>query len=100
MNGDLIRLNPDQQLGEKYTVLYAAYGLVGLNRVHRFYRSPSQVFQAPYASTIETLLDGNHPGDQLIAGTPDQLSQLLTPRGYGLFRHPTGALATALRSDS
>ncbi len=100
LNGDLIRLNPDQPLGEKYTVLYAAYGLVGLNRVHRFYTSPAQVFQAPYASTIETLLDGNHPGDQLIAGTPDQLSQLLTPRGYALLRHPTGALATALRIDS
>ncbi|HEY2240704.1 MAG TPA: hypothetical protein VGI21_18030 [Streptosporangiaceae bacterium] len=100
LNGDLIRLNPDQQLGEKYTVLYAAYGLVGLNRVHRFYSSPAQVFQAPYASTIEILLDGNHPGDQLIAGTPDQLSQLLTPRGYALLRHPTGALATALRIDS
>jgi hypothetical protein len=100
MDGDLIRLNPDQQLGQKYTVLYAAYGLVGLNRVHRFYSSPSQVFQAPYASTIETLLDGNHTGDQLFAGTPDQLSQLLTPRGYALLRHPTGALAAALRVDS
>jgi hypothetical protein len=100
LDGDLVRLNPDHQLGEKYTVLYAAYGLVGLNRVHRFYSSPSQVFQAPYASTIETLLDGNHTGDQLFAGTPGQLSQLLTPHGYALLRHPTGALAAALRIDS
>jgi hypothetical protein len=100
LDGDLVRLNPDHQLGQKYTVLYAAFGLVGLNRVHRFYTSPSQVFQAPYASTIETLLDGNHTGDQLFAGTPDRLSQLLTPRGYALFRHPTGGLATALRIDS
>ncbi|HEY2522040.1 MAG TPA: hypothetical protein VGJ19_18170 [Streptosporangiaceae bacterium] len=100
LDGDLVRLNPDHQLGQKYTVLYAAFGLVGLNRVHRFYTSPSQLFQAPYAGTIETLLDGNHTGDQLFAGTPDRLSQLLTPRGYALFRHPTGALATALRIDS
>ncbi len=100
IDGDLVRLNPDRQAGEKNTVLYAAFGLVGLNRVHRFYTSPSQVFRAPYASTIETLLDGNHTGDQLVAGTPDRLSQLLTPHGLALFRHPTGALATALRIDS
>jgi hypothetical protein len=100
VNGDLIRLNPDRAMGEKNTVLYAAYGLVGLNRVHRFYTSPAQIFRAPYASTIETLLDGDHPGDQLLAGTPDRLDQLLTRPGLALFRHPTGALATALRADS
>jgi hypothetical protein len=100
LDGDLVTLNPDPQLGAKYTVLYAAMGLVAFNRVHPFFTSPSEVFQAPYAGTIETLLDGGHTFQQLADGTPAQLSELLTPRGYALLRHPTGGLATALRIDS
>jgi hypothetical protein len=100
VDGDLVRLNPDPQLGAKYSVLYAAVGLVAINRVHPFYSSPAEVFRAPYASTIETLLDGNHTADQLLAGTPGQLSDLLTARGSALLRHPSGALAAALASDS
>jgi hypothetical protein len=100
VDGDLVRLNPDKQLGAKYTVLYAAFALVAVNRVHPFYRSPSEVFKEPYASTIETLLDGNHTGQQLFDGTPAQLSDMLTPRGFALLRHPTGPFATALTIDS
>ena len=75
-------------------------GLVAFNRVHPFFTSPSEIFQAPYAGTIETLLNGDHTFQQLADGTPAQLSELLTPRGYALLRHPTGGLATALRIDS
>jgi Secretory lipase len=100
LDGDLVTLNPDPQLGAKYTVLYAAMGLVAFNRVHPFFTSPSEIFQAPYAGTIETLLDGKHTFQQLADGTPAQLSELLTPRGYALLRHPTGGLAAALRIDS
>ncbi|HEY2269109.1 MAG TPA: hypothetical protein VGI96_41285 [Streptosporangiaceae bacterium] len=99
-DGDLVRLNPDPRLGAKYSVLYAAFGLVALNRVHHVYSSPAQVFKAPYAGTIETLLDGNHTSQQLIAGTPGQLSDLLTARGFAMLRHPAGAFAAALKADS
>jgi hypothetical protein len=99
-DGDLVRLNPDPQLGAKYSVLYAAFGLVALNRVYDVYSSPAQVFKPPYAGTIETLLDGNHTSEQLIAGTPGQLSDLLTARGFAMLRHPAGALAAALEADS
>jgi hypothetical protein len=58
------------------------------------------VFKAPYARTIETLLDGNHTSQQLIAGTPGQLSDLLTARGFAMLRHPSGAFAAALKADS
>jgi hypothetical protein len=50
LDGDLVRLNPDPQLGAKYSVLYTALTLVAFDRVHRIYRSPSEVFQAPYAA--------------------------------------------------
>lgn len=99
-DGELVRLNPDPQLGAKYSVLYAALGLVALNRVHHVYASPAQVFRPPYAGTIETLLDGSHTSQQLIAGTPGQLSDLLTARGWAMLRHPADALLAALESDS
>ena len=60
VDGELVRLNPDPQLGAKYSVLYAAFGLVAINRVHHVYSSPGQVFQEPYAGTIEALLNGDH----------------------------------------
>ncbi|HEY0716011.1 MAG TPA: hypothetical protein VGD68_00210 [Streptosporangiaceae bacterium] len=100
VHGDLVTLNPDPVLGAKYTVLYAAMGLVALNRVHPFFTSPAEIFQAPYAGTIETLLNGDHPARQFFDGTPARLSQLLTPRGFALLRHPTGAWATGLAIDS
>src|ERR1700761_5877603 len=100
LDGDLVTLNPDPVEGAKNAVLYTALGLVAFNRVHPFFTSPSEIFQAPYASTIETLTDGNQPDQQLLDGTPAQLSELLTPRGFALMRQPTGGLATALRIDS
>jgi hypothetical protein len=99
LDGELIRLNPDPRLGAKYSVLYAAYGLVAFNRVHRFYTSPAQVFRAPYDRTIQQLFDSNHTGPQVFRGTPGNLRNLLTPRGFALLRHPAGGLATELRAD-
>jgi hypothetical protein len=99
-DGDLVRLNPDPQLGAKLSVLYAAFGFVALNRVHHVYSSPAQVFQEPYAGTIEALLNGDHTERELVAGTPAQLSDLLTPRGFAMLRQPSGAFEAALKADS
>ncbi|GAA2246231.1 hypothetical protein GCM10010430_30280 [Kitasatospora cystarginea] len=82
----------------KMGVLYTAYLLVSWNRLHHLYASPSEVFRPPYADSIERLLDGNHTGEQLMAGTPDTLDALLTPRGLNLLRHPDGRLLAALRT--
>jgi hypothetical protein len=99
LDGELVRLNPDPRLGAKYSVLYTAYGLVAFNRLHRFYTSPAQVFQAPYDRTIRRLFDSDHTGQQVINGTPGNLRNLLTARGFALLRHPTAGLATELRID-
>jgi hypothetical protein len=99
LDGELVRLNPIPQLGAKYSVLYAALTLVAVNRVHRIYGSPAEVFRAPYAGTIQQLLDGNHTGEQLFSGTPATLAGLLTARGYAMLRHPSGPFAAALRTD-
>ena len=99
LDGELVRLNPDPRLGAKYSVLYTAYGLVAFNRLHRFYTSPAEVFQAPYARTIQQLFDSNHTAQQVINGTPGTLGKLLTARGFAVLRHPSGGLATVLRID-
>jgi hypothetical protein len=99
LDGDLARLNPNPQLGAKYSVLYTALTLVAVNRVHHIYSSPAEVFRSPYAATIERLLDGDHTGEQVFSGTPGTLAGLLTPQGLAMLRHPSGALAGALRID-
>jgi hypothetical protein len=96
LGGDLIRLNPNRALGAKYTVIYTALMFVAFNRVHPVYRSPGEIFRAPYAATIERLLDGRHTGEQLFSGTPGTLARLLTRRGLALMAHPAGGLAAEL----
>jgi hypothetical protein len=81
----------------KASVIYAALTLVAFNRLHHLYDTPAQVFRAPYDRTIEGLLDGTHTGPEVVAGTPDSLDALLTPRGRAMLAHPTGRLAAALR---
>ncbi len=54
------------------------------------------ICRPPYARTISKLLDGNHPDQQILNGTPARLGQLLTARGFALLRHPTGQFAAEL----
>ncbi|MEV5604615.1 lipase [Streptomyces sp. NPDC052299] len=86
------------ELDAKSSVVYAAYTLVAFNRLHAVYADPGEVFRAPYAGTVEALFDGAHTGQQLMAGTPGTLDELLTPHGRALLAHPTGALDEALRT--
>ncbi|MEU0029669.1 lipase [Streptomyces sp. NPDC006335] len=85
------------QTEPKASVIYTALTLAAFNRLHHLYDTPSQVFQAPYDETIEGLLDGMHTGQEVVAGTPDSIDALLTPRGRAMLAHPTGGLAAALR---
>jgi hypothetical protein len=98
LDGELIRLNPNPQLGAKIAVLYTAWMLVGFNRVHPIAGMPGAIVKAPYARTIEGLFDGRHTGDQVIGALPATVDGLLTPYGQHLLRHPAGGFAAALRS--
>ena len=99
LNGELVKLNPDPKMGAKWSVLYGAYTLVAINRVHPFYTSPAKVFRPPYDRTIQHLINSNHTGPQVFRGTPGTLRRLLTPHGFAVLRHPAGGLATELRID-
>ncbi len=43
LDGELIRLNPNPQLGAKIAVLYTAWMLVGFNRVHPIAGMPATI---------------------------------------------------------
>jgi hypothetical protein len=88
------RVNP------KAGVVYTAYLLTAWNRLHGLYDSPTEVFQEPYASRVDTLFDGTTPGQEMVAGLPDTVDELLTPRGFAVLRRPTGTFARALRVDA
>jgi hypothetical protein len=81
-----------------WNVGYTAYLMVAWNRLHHVYDDPREIFKAPYAGRVEALYDGVHTGDDLGETLPMKLTQLYTDRGLSLLRHPTGALATALRT--
>ncbi|MFE1589876.1 alpha/beta hydrolase family protein [Streptomyces sp. NPDC058737] len=85
------------QTEPKASAIYSALTLVAFNRLHHVYDTPAQVFRTPYDRTIEGLLDGTHTGQEVVAGTPDSIDALLTPRGRAMLAHPTGRLAAALR---
>ncbi|WP_433337991.1 alpha/beta hydrolase family protein [Spirillospora sp. CA-294931] len=88
------------KLHPKMSVAYSAYLLTSWNRIHGLYRSPSEVFKAPYAGRVEKYFDSTTPGEVMLKGLPDKLGQLLTPRGWEMLRHPSGRFAQALRVDA
>ncbi|RFS83481.1 hypothetical protein D0T12_20780 [Actinomadura spongiicola] len=86
-------------LNPKQTTLYFAYSLTALNRLHHFYDEPSEVFNEPYAATVEELFDGEHTYQEIGAALPATPRELLTPRFIEWASSPTGSLLGALRSN-
>ncbi|WP_460717487.1 alpha/beta hydrolase family protein [Nocardia heshunensis] len=74
---------------------YSAYLLVSWNRLHGLYRSPTEIFQSPYADTVEQLFDGLHSIEDIVPALPPDIDHLLTPQGIDLLRNPTGPFAAA-----
>lgn len=75
---------------------YLAYLTVAWNRLHHLYDAPDDAFLAPYDATVEALIDGDHTGEQILAGLPGAPAELFTPTFLDLLRRPSGALRQAL----
>ncbi|GIE90865.1 alpha/beta hydrolase family protein [Actinoplanes regularis] len=76
--------------------VYLAYLLTSYDRLHDIYRDPRDVFTADHAG-IGDLLDASHPGEEVLAGAPESVDALLTPRGRDLLLNPQARFAAALR---
>ena len=89
------------ELPAKLSVVYTSYLLTSWNRIHGgIYTTPSELFRKPYADRVEKYFDGTTPGAVMFDGLPNKLSDLLTPRGLAVLRHPSGTFAEALRVDA
>jgi hypothetical protein len=62
--------------------LYVSYLLLAYDDVYDIYGQTADVFQAPYASTVEGLFDMHHYFDDVVAGLPSTPRELLTPSFY------------------
>ncbi|MEU1274650.1 alpha/beta hydrolase [Streptomyces sp. NPDC005799] len=88
----------DGRVNDTSGVLYISYWLVAQNRLHHLYDTPGEVFREPYADRVESLYDGDHEEDDVLAQLAPTVKQLLTPAAYERLQHPTGALLTAMRA--
>ncbi|QXJ22217.1 lipase [Actinomadura graeca] len=91
-------LDEDGGLDPKASVFYLSYLFVSWNRLFHLYDSPSEVFRAPYDTSVPALFDGRHADEDVITRLPARVRDLLTPRYVHWLLHPTGPMARALRS--
>jgi acetyl esterase/lipase len=89
----------NNQLDPESALLYIAFWTVSMNRLYHLYQDPTEVFQQPYAATVESMFDGSHSEQDILAALPSTPAALLTPRYLAELRHPTGALLRALRQN-
>ncbi|MEV4260199.1 hypothetical protein [Kribbella sp. NPDC049584] len=77
---------------------YLGYLITAWNRTVGLYDDPREVFQAPYAATVEGLFDGTHSDEDIVAALPDTPQKLFTPAFIKQLQHPTGKLLRAIRA--
>ncbi|WUJ72071.1 hypothetical protein OG809_02160 [Kribbella soli] len=77
---------------------YLGYLITAWNRTVGLYDDPREVFQAPYAATVEGLFDGTHSDEDIVAALPDTPQKLFRPAFIKQLQHPTGRLLRAVRA--
>ena len=82
------------------TPLYLAYVLVGLDQVEDVYDDPAEVFQEPYASTVEELFDGTHPFEEIAAALPADPALLVRPEVIDDLIAGRGPISALLRTNN
>lgn len=85
-------------LDPRVSAFNLAYATVSWNRLHHLYKAPSEVFQAPYDTTVERLFDGSHDESDIFPQLPASPDRLVTPRYLRRLDHPSGALLRAIRA--
>ncbi|SDY88919.1 hypothetical protein SAMN05421504_107327 [Amycolatopsis xylanica] len=76
---------------------YLAYWTVSMNRLHRIYDRPEEVFNPGYLG-VEALFDGSLGEDKIFPQLPPRPELLFTPQYIERMRHPAGGLLDAIRA--
>ncbi|WP_454197237.1 lipase family protein [Nocardia sp. Marseille-Q1738] len=77
-------------------VLFLAYWITSMNRIHHLYDNPAEAFHQPYADRVEQLFDGTKNEITIVTSLAITPLRLLTPRFLEWAADPTGAAARAL----
>ncbi|TDD58316.1 hypothetical protein E1293_47040 [Actinomadura darangshiensis] len=85
-------------LDPRVSAFNLAYATVSWNRLYHLYDSPSEVFRAPYDTTVERLFDGSHDEEDIFPQLPASPEKLMTSRYSDWLAHPSGALLRAIRA--
>lgn len=85
-------------LDPRVSAFNLAYATVSWNRLHHLYATPSDVFRAPYDTTVEQLFDGSRDESEIFPQLPAGPEQLMTPGYLRRLKHPSGALLRAIRA--
>ncbi|MEU6716831.1 hypothetical protein ABZ897_35665 [Nonomuraea sp. NPDC046802] len=86
----------EDRLDPRSATFYLAYWTVSMNRLHHFYDSPSEAFRDP---GVEKLFDGNHTFEQIAAGLPASLRDLVTDAYLERISRPSGAVLRAMEAN-
>ncbi|MEV7519540.1 alpha/beta hydrolase [Streptomyces sp. NPDC091371] len=89
----------DGRVAPRTAVFYLTYALTAQNRLHPLYKDPAEVFRAPYAQAVESLFDGSHHEEEIVAALPATPQELLTPEWYENIRAPHGELLDFLKAN-
>ncbi|MEV5499081.1 lipase family protein [Nonomuraea fuscirosea] len=76
--------------------LYLAYFVISADRYTDVYRTPGEVFRAPYDEQAEKLFDGNHQAAEIAQALPPTSEKLFTAQFLDKVRKPTGKLKELL----
>jgi hypothetical protein len=77
---------------------YLGYLVTAWDQTVGLYDDPRDVFQAPYAATVDELFDGTHSDEEIVTALPDSPQKLFTPAFIKQLQHPTGKLLRALHA--
>ena len=81
--------------------LYVSYLLLAYDDIYDIYGQTSEIFRAPYASTVNGLFDMRHYFDDIVAGLPSTARELLTPSSYAeLITQPQTPFRVRLRQNA
>ncbi|WP_225725829.1 MULTISPECIES: S9 family peptidase [unclassified Nocardia] len=87
---------PSGRIDSRVAVFYFSYWITAMNRIYHFYDEPSEAFQRPYATTVESLFDGQHDEREIGNSLPGTLQELLTPQFIDRLLHPAGSVLKAM----
>lgn len=88
----------DGQVNPKLATYYLAYLVTTWKTLAHLYSDPAEAFQAPYDRTVETLFDGHHGIEDILAGLPESPDQLFLPAFKKKLLAATGSYAHLLRA--